>query len=127
MNGLRHAEADDGRRTVCERQIVCFIFLVAYEELSKTIEPRVTALHDPPSGGLPAAFCSGLISDLPHVWRVTPLPHYGLGRFALVGFVRTQVLGLPRSGFWTTHNNVVHGKVQQFHIMAIGAADDKGE
>ena len=127
MNDLRHSEADHGCRAVCERQVVGFLFLIAHENLSKAIEPRVAALNDPPSGGLPAAFRLGLVRDLPHVGSVTALPHDGLGWFAPVGFVGAQVLRLPASGFGATHDNAVQGEVQQFHVMAIGAADDKRE
>src|SRR5258707_1045093 len=127
MNDLRHAEADHSRGTVCQAQVVRFFFLIAHEEFSKAIEPRVTALDDAASSGLPAAFRASLLADLSNVWSVTALAHDGLGWFALVGFVGAQMLRSTTSRFGATHHNAVQSEVQQFHIMAIGAADDKGE
>src|SRR5437870_4436598 len=127
MNISGHPEAEHGSCAVCERQIVCFLFLITHEKLSKAIEPRMAAFDDPTSSRLPSAFRSGLITDLPHVGSITALPHYCLGRFALIGFVGTQMLRLPTRGPGPTNDNAVQSDIQQFHIMAIGAADDKRE
>ena len=127
MSILGHPKADHGSCAVCEGQVIRFLLLVAHEELSKAIEPRVAAFDDPAAGRLAAAFRSGLIADLPHVGSISALPHYGLGWLALVGFVGTQVLRFPTRGLGPTNDNAVQSDIQQFHIMAIGAADDKRE
>src|SRR5260221_3273886 len=114
MSDLRHPEADHRRRTVRERQVVCFFFLIAHEDFSKAIEPRVAALADPPSGGLPATFQARLLADLSHVGSIAALPHAGLGWFTSVGFVGAQVLRSAARGLGTTHDNAVQSEVQQF-------------
>src|SRR5882724_2408287 len=127
MNISGHPKTDHGSRAVRERQVVRFFFLIAHEELPKAIEPRVAAFDDPASGRLAAAFRPGFIADLAHVGSITALPHYRLGRVALVGFVSTQVLWFAPRGLGPMNDNAVQSDIQQFHIMAIGAADDKRE
>src|SRR5882672_8941690 len=120
-----HPKTDHGSRAVRERQVVRFLFLIAYEEFPKAIEPRVAAFDDPASGRLAAAFRSGFIADLAHMGSITALPHYRLSGFALVSFVGTQVLWFAPRGPGPLNDNAVQSDIQQFHIMAIGAADDK--
>ena len=127
MSDLRHAETDYRGSTVSKRQVIAGFFLIAHEQLPEAIEPGVTALNDPPSGGLPSTFRSGLLGDLPHVGRVAAFTHGGGSWFSPISFVGAQVLRSPASGFGATHDNPIQGLIQKLYIMAIGAADDKGE
>ena len=115
MSNSGHSPANQGRRALQQRQKIGGGLLITHQQLAKPVKPRVGALDHPAAGALP------------HVRRVTSGAHGLRGGTPRIALVRTQVLPPPPAGFGAHNHDTVQGDRQQFDIMPVGPADDKGQ
>jgi hypothetical protein len=122
-----HTPADQGRRALQQCQEVGGGLFVAHQQLAEAIKPRVGAFNHPAAGALTPPAGARLFSALAHVRRVTALLHDLRGGPPGIALVRTQVLSPAAADFWAHDHNAVQSDRQQFDIMPVGPADDKGQ
>jgi hypothetical protein len=122
-----HTPTNQGCRTLQQRQKIGGRLFVAHQQFTETVEPRVRAFNHPAAGSLPLPAGAGFLSTLSNMRRVATLPHGLRCGVPCIGFVRTQVLPPTATGLWAHDDNAVQGDRQQFDIMPIGSADDKGQ
>ena len=122
-----HTPANQGGGALQQRRKISGGLFIAHQQLAEAVEPRVRAFDHPAAGALAFATGQCLLSALPHMRRVTT-PFHGLrGGTPCIALVRTQVLPPAAGGFGTHDHNAIQGDRQQFDIMPIGSADDKGQ
>ena len=122
-----HAPANQGRRALQQRQKVGGCLFVAHQQLTEAVEPRVRAFNYPAARKLPLPAGAGFFAALSHMRCVTALLHGLRGGTPRIALVRTQVLPPAAAGFGAHDHNAVQSGRQQFDIMLVGPADDKGQ
>ena len=122
-----HTPTNQGCRTLQQGQEVGGGLFIADQQLAEAVEPRVRAFDYPAAGALPLPAGAGFFATLSHMRRVTALLHGLCGGTPCITLVRTQVLSPPPAGFGPHDHNAVQGDCQQFNIMPVGPADDKGQ
>ena len=121
-----HTPANQGRRALQQRQEIGGGLFIAHQPLAKAVEPRVRALDHPAACPLPLPAGAGF-STLSHMRRVATPLHDLRGRTPRIALVRTQVLPPSPADFGAHDHNAVQSDRQQFDIMPVGPADDKGQ
>src|ERR1035437_9700472 len=122
-----HTPTNQGRRTLQQGQEVGCGLFIADQQLAEAVEPRVRAFDYPAAGALPLPAGAGFFAALAHMRRVTALLHGLRGGTPRIALVRTQVLPAAAAGFGPHDHNAVQSDRQQFDIMPVGPADDKGQ
>lgn len=122
-----HAPTNQGRRALQQCQKIGGGLFIAHQQLAEAVEPRVRAFDHPAAGALPLPAGAGFFSALSHVRCVTALLHGLRGGTPGIALVRTQVLPPAAAGFGAHDHNAVQSNRQQFDIMPVGPADDKGQ
>ncbi len=122
-----HTPANQGGGTLQQRQKIGGGLFIAHQQLAEAVEPRVGAFDHPAAGALALPTGARLLPALPHMRRVSSRLHGLRGRTPCIALVRTQVLSPPAAGFGSHHHNAVQSDRQQFDIMPVGPADDKGQ
>ena len=122
-----HTPADQGCRALQQCQEVGGGLFIAHQQLAEAIEPRVGAFNHPAAGAMALPTGTSFFPALPHVRRITSGLHGFRGRTPRITFVRTQVLSPAAADFWAHDHNAVQSDRQQFDIMPVGPADDKGQ
>jgi hypothetical protein len=122
-----HTPTNQGRRTLQQGQEVGCGLFIADQQLAEAVEPRVRAFDHPAAGALPLPAGAGFFAALAHMRCVTALLHGLRGGTPRIALVRTQVLSAAAAGFGPHDHNAVQSDRQQFDIMPIGPADDKGQ
>ena len=111
-----------------QAQKIVRLLLVPHQQFAETIQPRMRSFHLPsPCGLLPSADRFGFLADLLHMRNIPTFPHDRRGGLAAVAFVGAQVLTSAAGGLGTPDDDAVECFGQQFHVMPVGPADDKGE
>jgi len=121
-----HTPTNQGRRTLQQRQKIGGGLFIAHQQLAEAVEPRVRAFDHPAARTLPFPAGADFFSALSHMRRVTTLLHNLRGGTPRIALVRTQVLPAA-AGFGAQDHNAVQSDRQQFDIMPVGPADDKGQ
>jgi len=122
-----HAPANQGRGALQQAHEIGHRLLVSHQQFTEPVEPRMRSFHHPAAGFLTLAARSDLFATLPYMRRIAAVPHGLRGGLAGVALVRTQVLAPPPAGLGAHDHNAVQGGLQEFDIMPIGPADDKGQ
>ena len=122
-----HTPANQGRCALQQRQKIGGGLFIAHQQFAEAVKPRVRAFDHPAAGALPLPAGAGFFSALSHVRCVTPLLHGLRGGTPRIALVRTQVLPPSTAGFGAHDHNAVQSDRQQFDIMPVGPADDKGQ
>ena len=122
-----HSPANQGRRALQQRQKIGGGLLIAHQQFAKPVEPRVGALDHPAAGALPLPTGARLFPALPHMRRITSGLHGLCGGTPSIGFVRAEILPPPPAGFGAHDYDAIQSDRQQFDIMPVGPADDKGQ
>jgi len=100
---------------------------VAHQQLAEAVEPRVSAFDHPAARTLPLPAGANFFATLAHMRCVTAPPHGLRGGTPRIPLVRTQVLPSATARFGAHDHNAIQSGRQQFDIMSIGPADDKGQ
>lgn len=122
-----HTPANQGGCALQQRQKIGGGLFIAHQQLAESVEPRMGAFHHPAAGALSLPTGTSLLPTLPHMRRIAPRSHGLRGRPPSITLVRTQVLSSPPADFGAHDHNAVQSDCQQFDIMPIGPADDKGQ
>ena len=127
MQKSAHPPANQGRGALQQGHEIGGGLFIAHQELAESVEPRMRAFDHPAARPLPSAAGAGLLPPLTHVRCIAPLPHGMRGGLARIALVRAQILPPPPGDFGADDHDAVQGGLQQFDIMPVGPADDKGE
>ena len=122
-----HTPTNQGSRALQQRQKIGGGLFIAHQQLAEAVEPRVRAFNHPAARALPLPAGGGFFSALSHMRCVTALLHGLRGGTPRIALVRTQVLPPSAAGFGAHDHNAVQSRFQQFDIMSVGPADDKGQ
>ena len=122
-----HTPANQGRRALQQGQKIGGGLFIAHQQLAEAVEPRVRAFDYPATRALPLPTSAGFFSALSHMRCVTALLHGLRGGTPRIALVRTQVLPPSAAGLGAHDHNAVQSGRQQFDIMPVGPADDKGQ
>ena len=127
MLKLAHPPTNQRGGALQQRQKISGGLFIAHQQLAEAVEPRVSAFNHPTSGAVSLPTSASFLPALPHLRRVTSVFHGLRRRLPGITLVRTQVLSSPPAGFGAHDHKAIQSDRQQFDIMPVGPADDKGQ
>jgi len=127
MIKLAHTPANKGSGTLQQREEIGGGLFITHQQLAEAVKPRVGAFDHPAASALALPTGAHFLPALPHMWCVAACLHGLRGWTPSIALVRTQVLVPPPTGFGAHDHNAIQSDRQQFDIMPVGPADDKGQ
>src|SRR5271169_3719807 len=127
MLKLAHTPANEGCGTLQQREEIGGGLFITHQQLAEAVEPRVGAFDHPAASALALPTGARFLPALPHLRCVAACLHGLRGWTPSIALVRTQVLVSPPAGFGAHDHNAIQSDRQQFDIMSVGPADDKGQ
>jgi hypothetical protein len=122
-----HTPANQGGGALQQRQEIGGGLFIAHQQLAEAVEPRVGAFDHPAASALALPTGASFLPALPHMRCVAPRLHGLRGGTSCIALVRTQILPPAAAGFGAHNDDSVQSDRQQFDIMPVGPADDKGQ
>src|SRR5258708_23502086 len=108
-----------------KRQIIFWLFVPADQETTKTIEPGMRPLNDPPSCTISrnGGFLCFFFTTTANMIEIAAFSHQNAHELVVIRRVQTQMLGMFFTWFWASDDDAVERGAQQFAVVPIGSID----
>lgn len=128
-NNANLPPGDDGARKVEQCDVAGVCFLVSYQDLAESIEPRMRRFHHPSTRAVCGVrgFLGTLFAAGPDVGYVAPVHHGLTGARVVIPFIGAQPFRSLCPNRRPTHDNTIQNRLQLRHVVPVCSGDDEGQ